>query len=428
MLAEEELALLYTLARDYASGEGAIVDAGCFLGGSSAALLAGLRDRPRPWAGPPLASYDLFRVEPYTVDEFFGEERAMEVGSSFRSLYDRNVAGFDVPHTVLEGDIVAHGWSGQPIEVLFLDVLKTAAVNDAVLRDFFPHVIPGKTLVVHQDYEWGYQPWLHITVELMRDSLRRIDSVPHCTHLFLVERPIPEELLGMSVWRDIDDERKVRLIDQAIDGNVGPARGMVELSKAVLLFTLGRSSDAATLLTSVEQRYDSPSVAGCAADLRSELRMHEPDRPQPAAPRSASLDWDVPELDLDSSAPAREEDAAAVSELVREYGDAIVASDARRACAALSSELLTRMARTGSARTATFDACVELLTELLAGLTPTQRAAAAALDVVDVRMQEGYAFAVCSVAGQVRGTLPAHRDRDAWKLAAVQARPLNATI
>ena len=177
MLSPQEQALLYTLARDHAGGEGAIVDAGCFLGGSSAALLAGVRDRPAPWTGPPVASYDQFLVEEYTLDQFFSDMPGVRVGDSFRSRYDRNVAGYGVPHDVHEGDVAEIGWPGGPIDVLFLDLLKTWEINDAVLHDFFPHVVPGRTVLVHQDYGWGQLPWLQMTVELMRDSLRWLDAV-----------------------------------------------------------------------------------------------------------------------------------------------------------------------------------------------------------------------------------------------------------
>jgi len=85
MLSPEEQALLYTLARDHAGGEGAIVDAGCFLGGSSVALLAGVRDRAEPWSGPPVASYDCFRVEEYTLERYFSDMPGVRVGDSFRS-------------------------------------------------------------------------------------------------------------------------------------------------------------------------------------------------------------------------------------------------------------------------------------------------------------------------------------------------------
>src|SRR5919202_1247905 len=84
MLSKMERRVLYSLARDYATGEGAVVDAGSFLGGSTAALLAGIRDRPEPWAGPPIASYDLFRVDDYMVPKFFWEDRSVRSGDSFR--------------------------------------------------------------------------------------------------------------------------------------------------------------------------------------------------------------------------------------------------------------------------------------------------------------------------------------------------------
>src|SRR6266516_238746 len=131
MLSGKERRLLYSLARDYAAEDAAIVDAGCFLGGSTAALLAGVRDRPIPWRGPPVASYDLFR-------------------------FDANVMEFSVPHVVREGDVAEIGWSGGPIDVLFLDALKSWEINDAVLRDFFPSLVPGRSVIVHQDYGWGW--------------------------------------------------------------------------------------------------------------------------------------------------------------------------------------------------------------------------------------------------------------------------------
>src|SRR5919201_7004744 len=146
MLSKMERRVLYSLARDYASGDAAIVDAGSFLGGSTAALLAGVRDRSEPWSGPPVASYDLFRIDRYMVAKFFSEDGSLRVGDSFRPQFDAGVARFDVPHVVHEGDITEIGWSGGPIDVLFLDILKSWEINDAVLRDFFPALVPGRSV------------------------------------------------------------------------------------------------------------------------------------------------------------------------------------------------------------------------------------------------------------------------------------------
>ena len=89
MLSKTERKLLYGLARDYAADDAAIVDAGCFLGGSTAALLAGIRDRAEKWRGPPLESYDLFRVEGYTITKFFADDPSVRIGDSFREQIGR---------------------------------------------------------------------------------------------------------------------------------------------------------------------------------------------------------------------------------------------------------------------------------------------------------------------------------------------------
>jgi hypothetical protein len=235
MLSKLERKLLYTLARDYTTGDAAIVDAGCFLGGSTAALLAGVRDRPEQWAGPPVASYDLFQVEAYTIPKFFADGPRLQVGDSFRDRFDSNVARFEVPHVVHEGDIVEIGWSGEPIDVLFLDVLKTWEVNDAVLRDFFPCLRPGRSVVVHQDYGSGWLPWIPISVELMGDSLRLIDGMEWGSHLFFVADEIPSDMLGNGVAA-LDLDEKFALVERAVERSDGWVRGMMEIARTELVY------------------------------------------------------------------------------------------------------------------------------------------------------------------------------------------------
>src|SRR6266513_4378276 len=206
MLSKLERRLLYSLARDYAC-EGAIVDAGSFLGGSTAALLAGVRDRADPWTGPPVASYDLFQLDEYMVPKFFADDRSLQLGDSFRRRFDAHVARFDVPHVVHEGDITKLGWAGGPIDVLFLDVLKSWEINDAVLRDFFPSLVPGRSVIVHQDYGSGWLPWIPISVELMGGSLRLIDGMEWGSHVFFVAEKIPSDVMEKGVARlDLDDK------------------------------------------------------------------------------------------------------------------------------------------------------------------------------------------------------------------------------
>jgi len=260
MLSKEERRLLYVLAREYAAGEAAIVDAGCFLGGSTVALLGGVRDRATRWEGPPVASYDLFRVDPATISKYFDD--SVSAGDSFRGLFDTNVAGFGVSHVVHEGDIAEIGWTGGPIDVLFLDVLKTWELNDAVVRDFFPSLVPGRSVVVHQDYGWGWHPWIPITVELMGDSLRLVDGMEWGSHVFFVQGEIPAPALNGVSGLDLD--AKLELMERAVDRSEGWVRGMLEIGRASLLGERDGSEVGQRELARIAERYaEYPSVQLC---------------------------------------------------------------------------------------------------------------------------------------------------------------------
>jgi hypothetical protein len=267
MLSKAERRLLYSLARDYATGEGAIVDGGCFLGGSTAALLAGVRDRSEPWRGPAVESYDLFRVEQFTIPKFFRDGPAVRVGESFRPRFDAHVARFDVPHVVHEGDITEIGWSGEPIDVLFLDVLKSWQTNDAVLRDFFPSLVPGRSVIVHQDYGWGDTPWISITVELMRDSLVLVDWMEWGSHVFFVEDELPVDVLENGI-RGLEFEAKLEQMDRAVARADGWVKGMLEVSRCILLADCDRPDAALAELASIRERHPHHGlVLSCIEDV-----------------------------------------------------------------------------------------------------------------------------------------------------------------
>jgi hypothetical protein len=289
MLSKAERKLLYTLARDYARDDAAIVDAGCFLGGSTAALLAGVQDRPDLWSGPPLESYDLFRVEAYTIPKFFADDPSMRAGKSFRRRFDANVSRFDVPHVVHEGDITEIGWSGGPIDILFLDVLKTWEVNDAVLRDFFPSLVPGRSVIVHQDYGSGWLPWIPISVELMGDSLELVDAMEWGSHVFLVADEIPATLMEHGV-SGLEMETKFRLVDQAVARAAGWVRGMLEIARTELIYERDGTDAALRDLAAIVARYsDEDLVLSFASHVRQGLETDGTYQTPPDTKRFARL-------------------------------------------------------------------------------------------------------------------------------------------
>jgi hypothetical protein len=83
-------------------------------------------------------------------------------------------------------------WCGDPIEILYVDCGRTYAVNDAWYNHLKSSFIPGRTLIVMQD--WGVhretpRKWFNQTLiftESKQDSLLLIHEVQHgCIATFL---------------------------------------------------------------------------------------------------------------------------------------------------------------------------------------------------------------------------------------------------
>ena len=266
MLSYLELQLLHWLARDYVTGAGRIVDGGSFLGGSTAALASGLAARADGSWDAAIASYDLFRVEEYTLETFSAALPDPGIGASFRSAFDANIEPWALHVEVREGDACLIGWSGEPIEVLFLDMVKTWQLNDLVLAQFLPCLIPGRSVIVQQDYLWGLGPWTHLTMELLDGSVERFAAMPNGSVAYLLTAPVPPDLIGARLAESLTADRQRQLMDNAIGRWHGEERGLVEIARAMLIGELDGAQAARSELNEVLARYaGSPRVEWCAA-------------------------------------------------------------------------------------------------------------------------------------------------------------------
>src|SRR5213078_2746059 len=205
------------------------------------------------------------------VPKFFSGDRSLPLVDTFRDRFDSHVSRFDVPHVVHEGDITAIGWSGRPIDVLFLDLLKSWEINDAVLRDFFPSLVPGRSVIVHQDYGWGDTPWIPITVELLRDSLVLLDWMEWGSHVFFVADELPAHVLERGVG-GLDLDVKIELIEQAAAHAEGWVLGMLEVSRTLLVAEQDGPRRALTELAEVEERNSQRgNVLTCIGEVRESI-------------------------------------------------------------------------------------------------------------------------------------------------------------
>lgn len=200
MLGLEERKLLYQLARNIYTGEGAVVELGAFCGASTCCLAAGLRDNPRA-VGRRVDSYDSFIAgEPYLVDFIRTQfHETFEIGQSFAGIFRRATAEFAGLIEMHPGDLLEQSWpAGTPIEILFVDVAKTLALSGKVLTEFFPHLVPGKSIVIHQDFYHPTAFYLPVVMDFLRDHFSIVEEGRDWSVVFRLESPIPREKLRIA--------------------------------------------------------------------------------------------------------------------------------------------------------------------------------------------------------------------------------------
>lgn len=217
MLMDDELRLLDYLGDRYWTGEGIVVDAGCFLGGSTLALASGLRSnlerRRRPEA-PLIHSYDLFRIEDWTRGIYLPESR--RAGESLRAAFDRNIDAYSALVQVHEGDITESEPPDQPIELLFIDLAKHWTVCDWITEHLFPRLIPGRSVVVQQDYLWGASTgWLQVTMEYYSEEFEILCDTDFNSVAFRLRRAFAPGRLRPRLVESLSVAEKAALMDRA---------------------------------------------------------------------------------------------------------------------------------------------------------------------------------------------------------------------
>jgi hypothetical protein len=271
MLSKEERQFLYALGRDYWTGGGAIVDAGCFLGGSTLALAMGVLANPRQLARQgAIHSYDLFVADAHQAGSYLKTFGTFAPGDSVRPVFDYQTAGVSAVLNVHEGDLRSFPWTASaPIEILFIDVSKTWALNDFIVRQFFPRLIPGHSIVVQQDYVHPTCPWLAVTMEYFADYFELLAYVPYNSMIYRAIAPVPRDLVATDVISMLHDDEKRALMERAIARSAATLKpdDLVELEAARALMTLSMDGvDAARSdLARIQAAYaGSPRLATAA--------------------------------------------------------------------------------------------------------------------------------------------------------------------
>jgi hypothetical protein len=271
MISLEERELLYLLAREHWSGAGALIDAGCFLGGSTIALADGLLHRVHPPQRVAIHTYDLFVLDDGSYAGYRSLVGDLMPGDSTRASFDRSLGARLSLVDVHSGDVREQRWTGEPIEILFIDIAKQWSINDHVSREFFPALIPGQSVVIQQDYVHEWTPWLHITMELLGDAFTFVGSVPYCAAIFIPRRSISRDELPTDLRHALSDAEHLELFDRSASRFTDVERDVVECARVYLLSELDRHAEAQELLEGIAAKADDPRLDAIIPAVRAHL-------------------------------------------------------------------------------------------------------------------------------------------------------------
>jgi hypothetical protein len=105
-----------------------------------------------------------------------------------------------VPH---KGNICEAIWNGSPIEILFVDVAKSPETMERIVNEFYPALIPGHSVVIHQDFISAECPWIHAIQESLSSYFELVDSPDDSSVCFRLIRKIPKGVLGKNFYNSL---------------------------------------------------------------------------------------------------------------------------------------------------------------------------------------------------------------------------------
>jgi len=198
MIVEGESDWFRTYAANTYSGAGAIVDLGCFVGSTTISLAQGLRSN-RASKTAKIYAYDCFLWEDWMQgwwDEKGYPPPELEA-QSFLPEFLKRTSPWKEQIIVHREDLAVSRWDDGPIEFLLVDVMKSSEVAEAITRNFFGFLIPGKSYLAHQDFAHWFTSWITVLQFRLRDSFALAADIPDSgTVVFHYRRPFSPEAVG----------------------------------------------------------------------------------------------------------------------------------------------------------------------------------------------------------------------------------------
>ena len=278
MLSRGEVQALFTCGADFFANRGKIVDAGAFAGMSAYSFATGLRHNPIGDFGPEpvIHSYDKFIADDgytadylrnvfYTARNTNGE--AKEVlwspgpDEDFLSVFwHQNQSHTDLIEAH-QGDFGDQPWPHGDIEILFMDVAKTKALQDHMLREFLPHMIEGESVLIQQDYNHVWHPYIHLAMEILAPCFDILVAGEAASRFYLCRSLPSDDLLAEAIALDLDATQIKEAYSDALAKSDPAFRRMLMLAQVKALKDGGVEDEAQGAADQVVRSFDDKPVA-----------------------------------------------------------------------------------------------------------------------------------------------------------------------
>jgi hypothetical protein len=215
--------------------------------------------RESPYSRSPAAriySYDYFTALDAYGAEFISENiRPMAQGEDFLDIFEVQTAPCADAIEAVPGDFTTVDWRAGPIELLFVDIAKTPELHGHVVETFFPHLIPGQSVVIHQDYYHAWHPYIHIAMEFLDEFFELVDPlVEHQSRVWLYTRLIPHSILDRVVTFDFTPRERAILLDRCLARSSGRSRAMLEVVRVWDAYLAGDAPRVTRLVADLDAR------------------------------------------------------------------------------------------------------------------------------------------------------------------------------
>ena len=182
MTIARELAFCESYARECFSGVGRMIDLGCWFGATTFSLARGLARNRRVKNNRVIEAFDLFIWNGWMLPEAHKIKMPLlyQEGESFYPDVQKLLEPYNEFVRLHQQDLMEYRAEVEPVELLFIDAMKTWPLARKIASDFFPRLIPDASVVVQQDFIF-HQPIAatnHLLMWQLRDHFELLHQIP----------------------------------------------------------------------------------------------------------------------------------------------------------------------------------------------------------------------------------------------------------